>query len=115
MGSRSFFQNPMFAVTIRGNKTILQLRCSTAKTVAVNIMMLAVPTGTPLSKYRNAANGKPILDSGNYRHGFVVTEPKIVHEGTYVVIVSNWSSQGGEFTLCVGSSTENIGEVIPIP
>lgn len=107
VGTKSFFRNPMFAITIGENMT-LQLRCSTSKTIAVNVMMLAIPPGTSLTNCRNTAaksrGGKPILDSGNYRHAFVATEPTSVLAGSYVIILSTWSGQMGSFNLYVASS-----------
>jgi calpain-7 len=115
VGATDFFQNPIFAITIEDSSAVIQLRCSTAKTIPVNIMVLEVPAGTPLTSYRSAASGKPILDTGNYRHAFVVTEPTPVPAGSYMVVVSTWSRQEGEFTLCIGSSCEIQHEIVEIP
>ena len=49
--------------------------------------------------------GKPTLDSGNYRHGFVVTERMKIPAGEYTLIVSPFNpGQVGAFQVKVCSS-----------
>lgn len=49
--------------------------------------------------------GKIALDSGNYRHGFAVTERKKIQAGTYAMIVSTFNpGQIGIYTIEVASS-----------
>jgi hypothetical protein len=48
---------------------------------------------------------EPALDSGDYRHGFSITEKRKVPGGTYTIIVSTFTpGQVGEFKLSVTSS-----------
>jgi hypothetical protein len=49
--------------------------------------------------------GKITLDSGNYRHGFAVTERKKIPSGTYTIIVSTFNpGQRGVYTIKIASS-----------
>jgi hypothetical protein len=62
-----------------------------------------------LSRYRELAksHGRPILDSGNYRHGFAVTETKSISGGTYAVLVSTYNAgKLGSFEITVASTTK---------
>lgn len=70
-----------------------------------------------LSRYRDLAksHGRPILDSGNYRHGFAVTETKLISGGTYAVLVSTYNAGIlGSFEIIVASSAK-IVSYHPIP
>ena len=50
--------------------------------------------------------GKIALDSGNYRHGFAVTNRAKVAAGTYTVVVSTFNpGQVGPFSVRISSST----------
>ena len=53
----------------------------------------------------DSATGDPVLDSGQYRHGFVASEKKVIKGGAYTLIVSNFHvDQTGLFTLKIASS-----------
>lgn len=72
---------------------------------------------TNLERYRHLAksNGKPILDSGNYRHGFTITDTKLVRPATYVLIASTYEEgQFGSFQITVASSKSAV-EIQSIP
>jgi len=62
-----------------------------------------------LQKIRELArtHGRPILDSGNYRHGFVVTESKAIQAtGTYAILASTYNAgQEGCFEITIASSS----------
>jgi calpain-7 len=110
VASDDFFANPMFAVTV-SEGTIIQLRCSANKTNAVNIMLVSLrgKKVEDLRQYRRLAetNGKPILDSGNYRHAFTVTGAKPISAGTHVIVVSTYEpGQLGSFEIAIDSSVE---------
>ena len=75
-------------------------------------MLLGIPEDkTPVQK-RNLresvkSSKKPILDSGNYRHGFTITEMRPINSGTYVLIASTYhAGQLGEFTVTIDSSVD---------
>lgn len=74
----------------------------------VNVMLIEVPSAITKSedpRRFTILKGKPYLDSGNYRHGFVVTKRKTVKAGTYVLVVSTFHrGQLGVFQLKVTSS-----------
>jgi hypothetical protein len=70
-----------------------------------------------IEQYRQLAqsNGKPILDSGNYRHGFTVTDTKLVGQGKFVLILSAFEErQLGSFEVII-SSASNAVDVHAIP
>ena len=118
MASDNFFTNPMFAITV-AEGTTLQLRCSANKTNAVNVMLVSLrgKKADNIRDYRRLAdtNGKPILDSGNYRHGFTVTATKSIGSGTHIIIVSTYEpGQQGSFEIAIGSSAELVNtQIIP--
>ena len=80
-------------------------------------MLLPVQeTNSTVRDYRVAAkrSGKPVLDSGNYRYGFVVTERGLISAGTYLLIVSTFDpGQLGVFKVKVCSSVKFTIEVVP--
>ena len=83
--------------------------------VPVNVMLIALPDGQ-YSDYRGMtkARGKPVLDSGKYRHGFGVTERKTIPPGQYTLVVSTYTpSQLGVFTLVVASSRKLSIDAVP--
>lgn len=93
----------------------MQLRCSTVKTYAVNVMLVSLPSGN-YSDYRRMARsrGKPVLDSGNYRHGFSVTQRKKIGPGVYVIVVSTYKrKQEGSFSVKVASSVKAQLDTVP--
>lgn len=99
---QTFSKNPMFFLRVPGSGTLIQLRCSTTKSYAVNIMLIEVDAfGCRVKRLTK----KPFVDSGDYRHGFVVTESKMVPEGNYTVVVSTFDPpQVGPFSFQVFSS-----------
>jgi len=105
VGSRNFFINPMFAITLT-QKTKLQVRCATSHILAINVMLLENNSRDPANLSELTKSMKnPILDSGNYRHGFIVTETKSISSGTYVLVCSTYHpGQIGKFILTVDSS-----------
>lgn len=57
---------------------------------------------------------KPVLDSGNYKHAFAVTETRSVRPGVYVLLVSTYNAgQVGAFDLSIASSSKVEAELIP--
>ena len=54
---------------------------------------------------RTQTSGKPVLDSGNYRHGFVVTPRKLIRAGTYTLVASTYyHGKQGSFAIKIASS-----------
>lgn len=102
IGQPGFYKNPMYAVEVQNGGVTIQLRCSASKTIAVNTMLI------PVDKYGarvNRLKAEPPVDSGNYRHGFVVTEKIKIPAGYYTIIVSSYNDgQIGPFCLKVCSS-----------
>jgi hypothetical protein len=102
IGQDDFVKNPQYAIHVQYPTTI-QIRLSTSTTVAGNVILVPVKNkGDTISK----ATGEPILDSGMYRHGFVVSERKRIDPGAYTLIVSNFHrGQTGLFHMKICSST----------
>eukprot|EP00536_Pseudo-nitzschia_multiseries_P001686 jgi/Psemu1/317670/estExt_fgenesh1_pm.C_210051 len=112
-GSPSFFLNPMFQVSVK-EKTTMQIRCTASSKFAVNIMLVGIPDKkitTDKTNLRELSKAtlsvKPVLDSGNYRHGFTVTEMKSINPGTYVLIASTYNKdQLGKFIVTIDTSKD---------
>jgi len=101
VGQASFIRNPQFQISVAATTTV-QIKLSTNTTVAANCILVPVSQlGATIEK----ATGAPVVDSGKYRHGFVVTEKKVVKSGAYALIVSNFHvNQTGLFTVVISSS-----------
>lgn len=58
-------------------------------------------------------NRKVILDSGNYRHRFTITEKKSINAGTYVLIASTYhAGQLGGCVITIDSSVAVLPKAI---
>jgi hypothetical protein len=92
----------MFAMNVPDGGAVVQLRVSTKKTATANILLL------PVDSFRqrvDRAKGQPIIDTDQYKHGFVVSKKVKVKAGPYVVVVSNFhEGQTAPFVLRVCSS-----------
>jgi len=104
LGSNLVLRNPMFALNILTDRTVVELKVSTAKTIAMNIVAL------PVAMYGHRmeqATGSAVIDSGKYRHGFLVTERKALCAGAYVLMASSFTAgQIGSFQLKCCSSQQ---------
>lgn len=101
VGQTNFIKNPQFAIQLV-SPTTLQILLSTTTTVAANVMLVPVKQ---LGATIDSATGEPVLDSGQYRHGFVASDKKTLPSGAYTLIVSNFHvDQTGLFTLKIASS-----------
>lgn len=101
VGQNNFIKNPQFAIWLASTTTV-QVLLSTTTTVAANVMLVPVKQ---LGANIDSAIGDPVLDSGQYRHGFVASEKKVIKGGAYTLIVSNFHvDQTGLFTLKIASS-----------
>lgn len=72
----------------------------------VNVLLLHVQTdeGSDLRRL-SRVSGKPVLDSGNYRHGFVVTPRTTIKAGVYTLFVSTFhAGKVGAFSIKLGAS-----------
>jgi calpain-7 len=97
----SFGMNPMFRVRVPVDAVSLQLRCGTSRSLAINVML--VDTGKRVQRL----NTKPLLDSGDYRFGFVVTDACALSKGNYTIIASTFHvGQTGLFLLEIFSSAD---------
>lgn len=102
IGSTTFISNPMFAINVPDGGAVVQLRVSTKKTAAVNVVLVPVDS---FRQRADKAKGKPLIDTDKYKHGFVVSEKVKVKSGNYVLVVSNFQEgQTAPFVLRVCSS-----------
>jgi hypothetical protein len=101
----------MFSLYIPENGAVIQLRCSTTKSYALNVMLINV--GAPERRVE-VLRKEPLLDSGHYRYGFVVTVEKFVPEGYYTIVASTFDPpQIGAFAIQVFSSVHlNVTQII---
>lgn len=80
----------------------VEIRVSTMKTSAVNVVVVPVDV---FGHGPRQATGKPLIDSGKYRYGFLATERTKLAGGSYVILVSSFEEgQVGKFFLVVQSS-----------
>ena len=108
--SSAFGTNPMFALRVPEKGASVQLRCSTMKSYAVNVMLVGVDS---YGRRVERLTKEPLLDSGHYRFGFVVAEKKLVRPGNYTIIASTFNAQQtGAFCLQVFSSARLTVEAI---
>jgi calpain-7 len=106
VGTPDFFSNPLYNVTVP-DECEMQIRCSTERCVAANVIMLRQPGNSSGNCPRAAKHyGEPVLDSGNYRHGFAVTERSKVLKGSYAVFVSTFhGNKLGKYHITIAHST----------
>jgi hypothetical protein len=94
----------MWGIHVPEGGAVVQIRCSAVKTFAVNVLMVPVQS---FGQRIGIAFAQPVVDSGNYRHGFVVTKRKQIPAGFYTLAVSTFSvGQQGSFKVQIGSSVK---------
>lgn len=88
IGSFDYGKNPMVAINVPQSSGVTAEFClSVTKTVALNILLYKTQQyGDDL----RGVQGKPVVDSGNYRHGFVVTGRQKIPAGSYVAVISSF-------------------------
>jgi len=101
-GSKGIYElNPMFDVNIPSN-CLLQMQSSAPKNVPINFRLEDQPFTSRLAFGRS---NSPILDSGDYRNGFVATDTKKIPKGRYTLVASTFQEgQLGPFVLKFNSS-----------
>jgi hypothetical protein len=83
------------------------------KPQTVNVIMLKLPSNGN-NDIRDVArsHGRPVLDSGNYRHGFAVTERMTMEPGTYAMIVSTFHpGKLGSYGIKIAHSSKSGVEI----
>lgn len=85
---------------------MLQVQVSTTTTTAVNALLVPVRSdGDRITQ----AIGEPVIDTGKYRHGFVVSDRTVVPAGAYTLVVSNFhAGQTGFFDVQVSSNSSKL-------
>lgn len=110
IGSANFTANPAFAVKIPDGGSIVQLRVSTKRTMAVNVVLVQVDS---FRQRVDHAKGSPVIDTDKYKHGFLVSTRTKVEAGSYVAVVSTFHpGQTAPFLLRVCSSRKVMVEAI---
>lgn len=101
-GQKHFGSNPMFSVTIPNGGSYIRLMCRTMKTFAINLMLIHVDCeGERVDQIWK----EPVIDTGDYRHGFVASDAVWLSGGHYTAIVSTFRpGQVGAFVLSLNSS-----------
>jgi hypothetical protein len=114
IGCNSFDTNPQYYIFIpysninRTQPAEIQLSVSSSATTAVNALLFPVEKGGGTDLIF-ATGSHPVIDTGNYRHGFVVSNRTTIPSGAYKLVVSNYHvGQVGFFTLTVSSNIKNI-------
>lgn len=103
----SFRQNPTYSViipSIKNGSANIQIKCLAPKSLPVNIMLLKIGTdGDVRLKKENI-----VLETGDYRRGFVCSSVQRIASGSYSLIVSTYSpGETGNFILELYSSIPN--------
>ncbi|CAB9509649.1 Calpain-7 [Seminavis robusta] len=104
IGKKGFYSNPMFAIEVPDGGATFQIQCLAPKTLAVNVMLV------PVQSYGQRATrvtSDPPVDSGNYRHGFVVTKRQRAGAGPYALVVSAYNAgEVGTFKVKISTSVK---------
>jgi hypothetical protein len=115
VGTRHFFDNPMYVLSLK-ETTEIQLRGSTSKSCTVNVILFQLQKTSSSENFRalSRKHGKIRLDSGNYRHGFCVTERRSLSPGLYTILVSTFSpGKLGVYSIKITSSTKVVLKEVP--
>jgi calpain-7 len=113
IGEASYGTNPQYSILVPPHNkatqssspatTILQLQVSTTPTTAVNALLV------PVRSYGDRITqtiGEPLIDTGKYRHGFVVSDRTVVPAGSYALVISNFHvGQTGFYNIQISSNS----------
>lgn len=112
IGCDTFDENPQYSIYIPNNTTkpqqsaMIQVSVSSTTTTAVNALLVPVRS---YGEKHPKASGRPVIDTGNYRHGFVVSNRTAIPAGPYTLVVSNYhAGQTGFYTLKISSNVQNV-------
>lgn len=102
IGSSLYSRNTMIALKVSESGADMEFCVSVTKTIALNILVFPTHNyGDGLS----GSKGKPIVDSGNYRHGFLATRRQFLPHGSYVAVISSFDAGvSAPFKLDIHSS-----------
>ena len=83
------------------------------KSLAINVLLVRTGFASGASSLQMQAKRvhflyePPVVDSGDYRHGFVVTDRVLLSPGSYTIIVSTFEvGEVGSFILHVTSNNQ---------
>ena len=101
-GTGFYASNPMWEISSE-NDCMMQLRCSAAKHLAINLRLEAK---TSLRRTEFELTQTPIIDTGSYRNGFVASDTCRVKKGQYLLVPSTFiPGQEGPFLIHINSSS----------
>ncbi|KAL7544034.1 hypothetical protein ACHAXR_013478 [Thalassiosira sp. AJA248-18] len=119
-GKGSFGSNPQWSIRVPEGGGRIQAKCFVSKDLAMNVILArSTPSGSQQnmneqrSKRIHHLYEEPIIDTGNYRHGFAASEAVFVPAGLYTLVTSTFEpGQVGKFLLHVFSSKQiHISEI----
>mmetsp|Transcript_36362 Transcript_36362/g.109113 ORF Transcript_36362/g.109113 Transcript_36362/m.109113 type:complete len:659 (-) Transcript_36362:145-2121(-) len=103
-GQPGFRGNPMWSVSVPVEGAFVQVRCSSVKTFAVNVLLVGVDS--PGERIWSV-DREPAIDTGDYRHGFAATNAVWVPGGQYTLCASTFHrGQAGGFRIELKSSVK---------
>ena len=114
-GKGSFGSNPQWSIRVPTRGVRIQVKCMAPKKIPVNIILARSnsnngqqsDTNDQMSQRIHRFYENPIIDTGKYRHGFVVSEIVPVPAGVYTLCASTYEvGQVGTFLLHIFSSNE---------
>lgn len=101
-GTRMFQNNPSWAFRVPSEGALIEISCTTIKTMTVNVMAIEVDT---YGKRVTRISREPSIDSGDYRHGFTITKRCRVPGGVYTLVASSfYPGEIGSFRIVIESS-----------
>ncbi|KAL7519759.1 hypothetical protein ACHAWX_004517 [Stephanocyclus meneghinianus] len=113
-GKGSFGSNPQWSLVV-AQETFIQCKCTTKKSLAVNVVLVHTVFANNSDISGLQMRGKrvhhlyeaPLVDSGDYRYGFVATERVLLQPGSYTIVVSTYEvGEVGSFILHVMSDNQ---------
>jgi hypothetical protein len=89
LGTKDAVSNPQIAVAVPAGGATIQISVLTVRTCAVCFILVPVSSfGQALTK----PIGRPIIDTGHYRHGFVASDRQHLAHGSYALLVTNFEA-----------------------
>ena len=122
-GKGSFGSNPQWSVQVTEPGSRIQLKCMTAKEFSVNVILARSKpssSGNISSDHEQRSRRihhiyeDPIIDTGDYRHGFAVSPQVFVKPGWYSVIASTFvvGDQASFHLHLLSSANVHVKEIV---
>jgi calpain-7 len=105
----SFNFNPMWSVMLPKGGAQIQLKCYAPKTIFINVKLIRSISDSNARESLVINSRTAVVDTGDYRDGFVASAVKLVSEGSYVLVASTFDpGEIGPFMLNIHSSIKGI-------